>query len=111
MNLFSAAASALPYPWHHVVAQQTRGQMEPFINGKCVGPSQSDTQPKDHATFLQGRALESRPDQDLNQLGRTFWGKLAELAMYNLTLMARTNLRFYCASQYLQKGFCSERSP
>lgn len=89
MNLFSAAASALPYQWHHVVAQQARGRMELFLDGKPLGPAQSDAVPADHPAMFQIGALEWRPEQDLTQLRRAFCGQIAELAVYDRTLTAR----------------------
>lgn len=89
MNLFSAAASALPYQWHHVVAQQARGRMELFLDGQPIGPAQSDAVPGDHPAIFQIGALEWRPDQELTQLRRPFCGQIAELAVYDRTLSVR----------------------
>lgn len=87
MNLYSAAAMALPYQWHHLVAQQSEGRMQLFLNGKLIGPAQADTLPKNVECLLQFGALEYRPGQG-SPLRRPYSGRIAEVAVYERVLSA-----------------------
>lgn len=86
MNLYSPTTAALPYQWHHVVAQQQAGRMELFLNGRRIGPAVADDAPGDSEVLLQLGALELRPGQELAKLRRPFTGLMAEVALYGRTL-------------------------
>lgn len=88
MNLFSPAAAALPYQWHHVVAQQRKGRMELFLNGKSVGSASADEPPQASEALLQFGSLEFRPGQGTAELRRPFAGRIAEIAVYERVLTA-----------------------
>lgn len=89
LSLFSSTAAALPYQWHHVVAQQRSGRMELFLNGKLIGPAQTDSPPQSIDSILQLGCLEHRPGQDLAKLRRPFSGRMAEVAVYERVLSAQ----------------------
>ena len=82
MNLYSPSASALPYQWHHVVAQQKSGHMELFLDGNLVGRAEADDAPQSVDALLQIGSLEYRPGRDSAQLRRPFAGSIAEVAVY-----------------------------
>lgn len=86
MNLYSPSASALPYQWHHVVAQQNAGNMELFLDGKLVGRAVADDAPLSVDALLQIGSLEYRPGQDSAHLRRPFAGRIAEVAVYERLL-------------------------
>jgi len=86
MNLYSPPASALPHQWHHVVAQQSGGRMQMFVNGRAIGPAITDAKPDSLDCLLQLGCLEYRPEQDLAKLRRPFSGRMAEVAVYDRLL-------------------------
>lgn len=86
MNLYSPPATALPYQWHHVVAQQSEGRMQLFFNGHPTGPAHADTAPQSVASILHLGCLEFRPGQDISTLRRAFSGRIAEVAVYDRAL-------------------------
>lgn len=88
MNLFSAATAALPYQWHHLVAQQRAGRMEMFLNGKSISSAMADDSPQASEALLQFGSLELRPGQDPAKLRRPFAGRIAEIAVYDRVLSA-----------------------
>ncbi|GEP43009.1 LamG-like jellyroll fold domain-containing protein [Brevifollis gellanilyticus] len=83
MNLFSPKAAALPYQWHHVVAQQNEGRMQIYLDGRAIGPAITDAKPKGGDCILQLGCLEYRPEQALDKLRRPFSGRMAEVAIYD----------------------------
>lgn len=87
MNLYSPTAAALPYQWHHVVAQQSGGKMQMFLNGRAIGPAQTDAAPESMESLLQLGCLEYRPGQG-SLPRRPFSGCLAEVAVYERVLSA-----------------------
>jgi hypothetical protein len=86
MNLYSPAAAALPYQWHHVVAQQSKGQMQFFLNGNAIGPARTDSAPQSADALMHIGALEVRPGQVFNTLRRPFAGRIAEVVIYDRLL-------------------------
>ena len=88
LNLFSGTNAALPYQWHHIVAQQHAGKMELYLDGQLIGPAQSEAAPSAMDAILQLGALEFRPGQDSTKLRRAFQGRLAEVALYDRVLDA-----------------------
>lgn len=88
LNLFSGTNAALPYQWHHIVAQQHAGKMELYLDGQLIGPAQSEAAPSAVDAILQLGALEFRPGQDTTKLRRAFQGRLAEVALYDRVLDA-----------------------
>lgn len=88
MNLYSPLASALPYQWHHVVAQQSDGRMTLFLDGRALGVAQADVLPQNVEGLLQIGALEFRPGQDTSKLRRPFSGRMAEVVVYDRLLSA-----------------------
>jgi hypothetical protein len=86
MNLFSPKATALPYQWHHVVAQQDEGRMQIYLNGRAIGPAITDAKPQSRECILQLGCLEYRPEQDPAKLRRPFSGRMAEVAVYDRPL-------------------------
>lgn len=87
MNLYSPPAAALPYQWHHVVAQHSKGRMQLFLNGRAAGPAQTDTAPQSMDSLLQLGCLEYRPGQ-ASPPRRPFSGRMAEVAVYGRLLSA-----------------------
>jgi hypothetical protein len=88
LNLFSGTNTALPYQWHHIVAQQHAGKMELYLDGQLIGPAQSEAAPAAMDAILQLGALEFRPGQDSTKLRRAFQGRLTEVALYDRVLDA-----------------------
>lgn len=86
MNLYSPTTAALPFQWHHVVAQQQAGRMELYLDGTRLGPAQADDVPRSHEALLQLGALEFRPGQELSKLRRPFSGRISEVAIYDRAL-------------------------
>lgn len=86
MNLFTPNLSALPYRWHHVVAQQQNGRMELYLDGHLIGPAFTDTPSAPVSSILQLGSLEYRPGMDAANLRRPFAGRIAEVAVYARSL-------------------------
>lgn len=85
MNLYSPPV-ALPYQWHHVVAQHEAGRLHLYVDGKEIGSTQADAVPEAVACVLQFGALEYRADRDPARLRRPFSGCMAEIAVYDRLL-------------------------
>lgn len=85
MNLYSPP-KALPYLWHHVVAQQENGRMELFVNGISQGIANTEESPLSVEARWQFGSLRAHPDVDPRQLERVFSGRLAEIAVYDRLL-------------------------
>lgn len=88
LNLYSGTNAALPYQWHHIVAQQQSGTMQLYLDGQLMGPAQSDAAPESVEALLQLGALEFRPGQDIAKLRRPFTGRMAEVVIYDRVLDA-----------------------
>ena len=88
LNLYSGTNAALPYQWHHIVAQQQAGTMQLYLDGQLIGPAQSDAAPESVEALLQLGALEFRPGQDIAKLRRPFAGRMAEVVIYDRVLDA-----------------------
>lgn len=84
MNLYSAPAAALPFQWHHVVAQQRAGEMQLSLNGRLISSARTDTVPQSVEALFQLGALEHHPD--MTRLERLFSGQMAEVAVYDRML-------------------------
>lgn len=84
-NIFTPPA-ALPYRWHHLVAQQSEGDMQLFIDGKTIGAARSETVPGAAQCAVQFGCLDFRPGNDLSKLERLFSGRMAEVAIYDRPL-------------------------
>lgn len=78
----------LPYQWHHLVAQQTNGKMELYLNGKLVGRADADPFAPEIPCTVQFGCLRYNEGRALAQLQRPFAGKLAEVAIYDRLLTA-----------------------
>lgn len=85
MNIYSQSV-ALPYRWHHFVAQQNEGDLQLFIDGESVGTARADTFPGSIPCSVQFGCLAYRPGADLGRLQRVFSGRLAEIAIYERLL-------------------------
>ncbi|MEA3208768.1 MAG: hypothetical protein QOE70_1825 [Chthoniobacter sp.] len=78
--------TALPYQWHHLVAQQAGGDLGLFIDGKAIGTARTDTAPGAAPCAVQFGCLELHPGNDLSKLERLFSGRMAEVAIYDRPL-------------------------
>lgn len=78
----------LPYHWHHLVAQQTNGKMELYLNGQLVGKADADPFAPEIPCTIQFGCLRHNEGRALGQLQRPFAGKLAEVAIYDQLLTA-----------------------
>lgn len=96
MNLYSPPV-ALPYQWHHVVAQHEAGRLHLFLDGRGIGSTQADAAPAPVDCLLQFGALEHRPGRGLSQLRRPFSGRMAEIAVYDRLLTA-DEIRWHAAA-------------
>jgi hypothetical protein len=85
LNIFSPP-KAFPYQWHHLVAQQSGGGLELFIDGERTGTALADNFPPEVSCVLQFGCLEYHPDPAT--LERPFSGRLAEIAIYDRALSA-----------------------
>jgi len=85
MSLDSSPA-AFPYQWHHVVAQQSEGQLELFIDGKSIGAAQIGGAPEAVECSLFFGCLYFYTGADLSALERQFSGRMAEIAIYDRLL-------------------------
>jgi hypothetical protein len=90
MNIF-ADPPTLTYGWHHLVAQQSRGSMELYLDGSRIGTAQAAEGPATTLCNLQfgvlREHLESGPPRpSVPVLERPYQGRLAELAIYSKTL-------------------------
>lgn len=76
----------LPYQWHHLVAQQTNGKMELYLNGHLVGKAEADPFAPEIPCTIQFGCLRYNEGRAPGQLQRPFAGKMAEVAIYDRLL-------------------------
>jgi concanavalin A-like lectin/glucanase superfamily protein len=92
MNIYSLPA-AFPYQWHHLLAQQSDGDMQLFIDGKSIGTARADTFPGAVQCAVQFGCLAYRQGDAPEKLQRLFSGRLAEIAIYDRLLTPEEILR------------------
>lgn len=85
MNVYSRPI-AFPFQWHHLVAQQSGGSMELYLDGALLGSAQADAFPGAMPCALQFGCLAYRPGDKLSKVQRAFSGQLAEIALYDRLL-------------------------
>jgi hypothetical protein len=90
MNIFADHPN-LTYRWHHLVAQQSAGFMELYLDGSRIGTAQAARGPETTLCTLQfgvlREHLQSRsPRRGATPLERPYQGRLAEVAIYAKTL-------------------------
>ncbi len=93
INIFSPP-DYLPYRWHHLVAQQSGGKMELFLNGKLVGTAQADAFPAEVTCNILFGCLRYVPTADKVSIERPFAGRIAEIAIYD-RLLTEAEIRFH----------------
>lgn len=85
MNIFGQPR-LLAYRWHHLVAQQSRGFMELFVDGESIGSAQAPPGPDATTCAIYFGALRHvftpTPENPSRPLERPYQGRLAETALY-----------------------------
>lgn len=76
----------LPYQWHHLVAQQSNGKMELYLNGKLVGKADADPFAPLIQCGIQLGCLRFKEGTSQDSIQRPFAGKMAEVAIYDRLL-------------------------
>ena len=85
VNIFSPPGS-FPCQWHHLVAQQDGGNMQLFIDGKNIGTAQASSFPGGTAFATHFGCLAYTSGDRLEKLERPFYGRMAEIAIYDRLL-------------------------
>lgn len=85
INIYTAP-QYLPYQWHHLVAQQSGGKMELYLNGQPAGRADADAFPDAIPCRIQLGCLRFKEGGKTSSIERAFAGQLAQVAIYDRLL-------------------------